>query len=113
MFKSNESNPAKKRARAKEAAHEKALKRRKKTYASSQKKQTKKRSRAKAAHEKALKRRKKTYASSQKKQTPPSLSFVGDDSDSDSDEEEEDYQQLIIVSHDWAATTVIFSSMAT
>ena len=112
MFKSNESNPAKKRARAKEAAHEKALKRRKKTYASSQKKQTKKRSRAKAAHEKALKRR-KTYASSQKKQTPPSLSFVGDDSDSDSDEEEEDYQQLIIVFHDWAATTTILSSMAT
>ena len=43
----------------------------------------------------------------------PSLSFVGDDSDSDSDEEEEDYQQLIIVFHDWAATTTILSSMAT
>ena len=71
MFTSSKSNPAKKRARAKEAAHEKALKRRKKTYASSQKKQTKKRSRAKAAHEKALKRRKKTYA----KKTNTTLPF--------------------------------------
>ena len=66
MFKSSESNPAKKRAR--EAA---------------------------AARDKRLNQMKKVSSSSRKKQTPPSPSFVDDDSDSDSDEEEEDYQLII------------------
>ena len=83
MFKSSESNPAKKRAR--EAA---------------------------AARDKHLNQMKKVSSSSRGKKTPPYLSFLDEDSfiDSDSDDEEEDYQ--LIIKHDWAITT-IFSSMAT